>query len=67
MVKSFGPSSASPSGWVDPTRIAGLPGPTTFGNSADTYANSSIFLVPADQGPRPVSPLSHFDYAFGNA
>ena len=67
VVKSFGPSAESPSGWVDPTGIAGVPGPTTFGNNANSYANWSNFLVPADQAPRPVSPLSHFNYTFGNA
>jgi hypothetical protein len=67
IVKSFGPNDQSPSGYVDPTGLAGLPGPTTFGNNANTYANWSNFLVPADQGPRPVSPLSHFNYAFSNA
>ncbi len=67
VVKSFGPNEQSPSGYVDPTGMAGVPGPTTFGNNANTYANWSNFLVPADQGPRPVSPLSHFNYAFSNA
>ena len=67
VTKSFGPSEQSPSGWVDPTGVAGLPGPTTFGNNASTYANWSNFLVPADQGPRPVNPLSHFNYTFTNA
>jgi Zn-dependent metalloprotease len=64
VIKSFGPTAASPSGWVDPTGI-GLPGPTTFGNNANTYANYSNFLVPADQGPRPVSPTSQFNYVYG--
>ncbi|MFC5730144.1 M36 family metallopeptidase [Nocardioides vastitatis] len=67
VVKSFGPNEQSPSGYVDPTGLAGAPGPTTFGNNASTYANWSNFLVPADQAPRPVSPVSHFNYAFGNA
>lgn len=67
VIKSFGPNEQSPSGYVDPTGVAGLPGPTTFGNNANTYANWSNFLVPADQGPRPVSPLSHFNYSFSNA
>jgi len=67
VVKSFGPNQQSPSGYVDPTGLAMVPGPTTFGNNASTYANWSNFLVPADQAPRPVSPLSHFNYAFGNA
>ncbi len=66
VVKSFGPTDESPSGWVDPSGIAGLPGPTTFGNNANTYANYSNFLVPADQGPRPVSATSQFNYAYAN-
>ena len=44
--------------------MAGIGGPTTFGNNANTYANYSNFLVPADQGPRPVSPTSQFDYPY---
>ncbi len=64
VVKSFGPTAESPSGYTDPTGIAGLGGPTTFGNNASTYANYSNFLVPADQGPRPVSPTSQFNYAY---
>jgi hypothetical protein len=67
VVKSFGPTDESPAGWVDPSGVAGLPGPTTFGNNASSYANWSNFLVPADQGPRPVAPLSHFNYTFTNA
>ncbi len=67
VIKSFGPNEQSPSGYVDPTGLAGLPGPTTLGNNANTYANWSNFLVPADQGPRPVSPLSTFNYAFADA
>ena len=39
-------------------------GPTTLGNNASTYANYSNFLVPADQGPRPVSPTSQFNYTY---
>ena len=65
VVKSFGPTPQSPAGWVDPTGVAGVPGPTTFGNNANTYANYSNFLVPADQAPRPVSPTSQFNYAYG--
>jgi extracellular elastinolytic metalloproteinase len=63
VVKSFGPTAESPSGYVDPTG-AGLAGPTTLGNNASTYANYSNFLVPADQGPRPVSPTSQFNYTY---
>jgi extracellular elastinolytic metalloproteinase len=65
-VVSFGPTPQSPSGYVDPTGLAGLPGPTTAGNNASTYANWSNFLVPADQGPRPVSPTSQFNYAYAD-
>ncbi|MEH0935429.1 M36 family metallopeptidase, partial [Micromonospora psammae] len=64
VVRSFGPTAQSPSGYVDPTGVAGLEGPTTFGNNANTYANYSNFLVPADQGPRPVSPTAQFNYAY---
>ena len=63
VVKSFGPTAESPSGYVDPTG-AGAAGPTTLGNNASTYANYSNFLVPADQGPRPVSPTSQFNYTY---
>jgi extracellular elastinolytic metalloproteinase len=66
VIKSFGPTEQSPSGYVDPTGVAGLPGPTTFGNNADTYANYSNFLVPADQGPRPVSPTAQFNYSYAS-
>ncbi|PZF91884.1 M36 family metallopeptidase [Micromonospora deserti] len=64
VVASFGPTAQSPSGYVDPTGLAGVPGPTTFGNNANTYANYSNFLVPADQGPRPVSPTAQFHYTY---
>jgi extracellular elastinolytic metalloproteinase len=67
VVKSFGPNEYSPSGYVDPTGLAGLPGVTTLGNNASTYANWSNFLVPADQGPRPLAPDSHFNYVYENA
>ncbi len=65
-VVPFGPTEQSPSGYVDPTGLAGVPGPTTFGNNANSYANWSNFLVPADQGPRPVSPTSQFNYSFAD-
>jgi len=65
VIKSFGPTAESPSGYVDPTGVAGAAGPTTFGNNANTYANYSNFLVPADQGPRPISPTGQFNYAYG--
>src|SRR3954470_22261 len=63
-IKSFGPTPQSPGGYTDPTGLAGVAGPTTFGNNANTYANYSNFLVPADQGPRPVSPTGRFDYPY---
>ncbi|WP_116046585.1 M36 family metallopeptidase [Amycolatopsis palatopharyngis] len=66
VIKPFGPTEQSPSGYVDPSGIAGLPGPTTAGNNADTYANYSNFLVPADQGPRPVSATSQFNYSYAS-
>jgi extracellular elastinolytic metalloproteinase len=65
VIKSFGPTAESPTGYTDPTGVAGIGGPTTFGNNANTYANYSNFLVPADEGPRPVSPTSQFNYAYG--
>ena len=64
VTKSFGPTAESPGGYTDPTGMAGIAGPTTFGNNANTYANYSNFLVPADQGPRPVSPTSQFDFPY---
>ncbi|MEV0804877.1 M36 family metallopeptidase [Micromonospora sp. NPDC050200] len=64
VIKSFGPTAQSPSGYVDPTGLVGAAGPTTFGNNANTYANYSNFLVPADQGPRPVSPTAQFNYPY---
>lgn len=67
VIKSFGPTKQSPSGYVDPTGIAGIEGATTFGNNANTYANYSNFLVPADQAPRPVSATSQFNYAYGRS
>ena len=63
--KSFGPTAQSPKGYVDPTGVVGG-GVTTLGNNASTYANYSNFLVPADQGPRPVSPTGTFAYAYQN-
>jgi extracellular elastinolytic metalloproteinase len=64
VTRSFGPTPQSPGGYTDPTGLAGIGGPTTFGNNANTYANYSNFLVPADQGPRPVSPTSQFEYPY---
>src|SRR4051794_33583290 len=64
VTRSFGPTPESPGGYTDPTGLTGIGGPTTFGNNANTYANYSNFLVPADQGPRPVSPTSQFDYPY---
>ncbi len=65
VIKSFGPTAESPAGYTDPTGLAGVGGPTTFGNNANTYANYSNFIAPADQAPRPVSPTSQFNYAYG--
>lgn len=65
VIKSFDETEQSPSGYVDPTGLAGIDGPTTFGNNANSYANYSNFLVPADQAPRPVSATSQFNYAYG--
>src|SRR3954447_3522456 len=64
VMKSFGPTPQSPGGYTDPTGLSGVAGPTTFGNNANTYANYSNFLVPADQVPRPVSPTGQFDYPY---
>ena len=64
VVKSFGPTPESPGGYVDPTGVAGLPGPTTLGNNASSYANYSNFIGPIDQMPRPVSPTSQFNYTY---
>src|SRR3954452_10088598 len=64
VTRSFGPTPESPGGYTDPTGLTGIGGPTTFGNNANTYANYSNFLVPADQGPRPVSPTGQFDYPY---
>src|SRR3954452_2730201 len=64
VIKSFGPTPQSPGGYTDPTGLTGVAGPTTFGNNANSYANYSNFLVPADQGPRPVSPTGQFDYPY---
>lgn len=62
---SFDKTAESPNGYVDPTGLTGL-GVTTFGNNANAHANWSNFLVPADQGPRPVSPTGQFDYRFAD-
>ncbi|HEX6516656.1 MAG TPA: M36 family metallopeptidase [Nocardioidaceae bacterium] len=62
---SFDATAESPNGYVDPTGLTGL-GVTTFGNNANSHANWSNFLVPADQAPRPVSPTSQFDYRFAD-
>jgi extracellular elastinolytic metalloproteinase len=65
VIKSFGPTAESPAGYTDPSGLAGVGGPTTFGNNANTYANYSNYLAPADESPRPVSPTSQFNYAYG--
>ncbi|MDQ0994483.1 M36 family metallopeptidase [Streptomyces sp. V3I7] len=64
VVKSFGPTAESPAGWVDPTGIAALPGPTTLGNNANTFAQYTAPLAPTDQLNRPVSPTSQFNYTY---
>jgi extracellular elastinolytic metalloproteinase len=65
VTKSFkGDPAASPNGWLLPTSDLGV---TTLGNNANTFANLSNFLVPADQAVRPVSPLGQFKYPFTNA
>jgi extracellular elastinolytic metalloproteinase len=62
---SFDPTPESPDGYVDPTGALGT-GITTFGNNANAHANWSNFEVPADQGPRPISPTGQFDYVFAD-
>jgi extracellular elastinolytic metalloproteinase len=64
VVRSFGPTTQSPSSYVDPSGVAGLPGPTTLGNNASTYANYSNFLAPADTALRPVNPTGQFNYPY---
>ncbi|WP_019812261.1 M36 family metallopeptidase [Saccharomonospora halophila] len=64
VIKPFGPTEQSPSGYVDPTGVAGVSGPTTAGNNANAYANYSNFIAPADQAPRPVSPTAQFNYSY---
>ncbi|WP_257348514.1 M36 family metallopeptidase [Pseudalkalibacillus decolorationis] len=65
VVKSFkGDPSASPNGWLVPGTNLGV---TTFGNNANTYANWSNFLVPADQAVRPVAPDGEFSFLFKNS
>jgi extracellular elastinolytic metalloproteinase len=63
--RSFGPTAASPKGYVDPTGVVGT-GVTTIGNNANTYANYSNFIGPADEAPRPVAPTGSFDYVYKN-
>lgn len=62
---SFDANAQSPNGYVDPTGLTGL-GATTFGNNANAHANWSNFIGPVDQGPRPISPTSQFDYRFAD-
>lgn len=65
VVKSFkGDAKASPKGWLIPGTSLGL---TTFGNNANSYANWSNFLVPADQAIRPLALDGDFSYLFKNA
>ncbi len=62
---SFDATAESPNGYVDPTGLTGV-GVTTFGNNANAHANWSNFIGPVDQGPRPVSPTSQFDYRYAD-
>ncbi len=63
--KSFkGDPDASPQGWLLPGTHLGV---TTFGNNANSFANWSNFLVPADQAVRPVAPTGEFSYLFKNS
>lgn len=63
--KSFkGDPNASPNGWLLPTSDLGV---TTLGNNANSFANWSNFLAPADQAVRPINPLGQFKYPFTNA
>ncbi|MGH3329106.1 MAG: M36 family metallopeptidase, partial [Streptomycetales bacterium] len=64
VIKPFGPTEESPAGYTDPTGLTGVGGPTTFGNNANSYANYSNFLVPADEAPRPVSATSQFNFSY---
>lgn len=65
VVKSFkGDPNASPNGWLIPGTNLGV---TTFGNNANTYANWSNFLVPADQAIRPIAPTGEFSFLFKNS
>lgn len=59
-----GDPAASPNGWFLPANALGI---TTTGNNADSYANWSNFLVPADQVVRPVAPIGKFFYKFDDA
>jgi Zn-dependent metalloprotease len=59
---SFGPTPASPRGYVQP--LAGVAGLTTFGNNADTYGNYANAYEPAGNGPRPVSKTGQFHYRY---
>jgi extracellular elastinolytic metalloproteinase len=65
VAKSFkGDPKASPKGWLIPGTSLGL---TTFGNNANSYANWSNFLVPADQAVRPLALDGDFSFIFKNA
>ncbi|MGP4081183.1 M36 family metallopeptidase [Pseudalkalibacillus sp. R45] len=65
VVKSFkGDPDASPQGWLLPGTDLGV---TTFGNNANSFANWSNFLVPADQAVRPVAPTGEFSFTFKNS
>ena len=64
VVKSFGPTDASPGGYVDPTGLVGLPSITTLGNNANTAIAWTVPLVAADQYNRPVTLTTNFRYGF---
>ncbi|MBH0230296.1 M36 family metallopeptidase [Halobacillus yeomjeoni] len=65
VLKSFnGDPDASPDGWLIPGSPLGV---TTFGNNANSYANWSNFLAPADQAVRPVAPMGEFSFTFKNS
>ena len=64
---SFGPTTESPGGYVDPTGLLGLDGITTIGNNADAVAAWTAPIAPADQENRPVSLTGDFNYKFPNS
>ena len=64
VIRSFGPTDASPGGYVDPTGMVGLPSITTLGNNANTAIAWTVPLVAADQYNRPVTLTTNFRYGF---